>query len=664
MINWEDPNNPVGFVPGTVTMLNGQLTVVGSHSYSQGGLITIFVSVTPTRFSWTTETPLGTAREGLAVAVGSDHNIYAFGGSGSTSDMSSAEVYSPGTNVWMPIAPMPTPRHYLAAASTKDGRIFVFGGIENNATLTTVEVYTLSTGTWSKATAMPVPRDHMAAVLGPDGNIYLIGGENSGGVLDTVDIYSPTMGSWSSGPHMHLARAAFGAALGSDSSIHVFGGFGPDADTGTSVEALPFSQGPLSWVTETNMPTSRAFLGAANGPDGRMYAIGGMNGTQALNTVEAFLPQGQTWTTAANMPTARIDPGTVLGPDGLVYAIGGSSHNSSLTNVEALNVPASAGIGQGAIRITRNSYLAAVFPGTGIWRSTNSGAFQNLLPFDAAQVAVDDLGEVFARFGSNGIWYTPSDQNHWKQLDARSANWLGVDGAGDLLADIPGSGISYFAAATLETGSPPTQLTAADASIITLDHDTGRFAAEFPGAGVWRCDPRLLPNNPWQQLLLGDNVADANLLRIDGHDNVVANFTGRGLWLYGATATDWQNLTSADAAMISMAENGELVAQFNGAGVWRYFQGNWQQLLPFDATLVSIDLNGNVTSEFSGHGVWQFQDQGGWRALTPGDASALEFDPAGNLFADFSGFGSWVFSAAAGWQRLTNMAPSTFGINV
>ena len=42
-----------------------------------------------------------------------------------------------------------------------------------------------------------------------------------------------------------------------------------------------------SWTTVAPMPTPRYGLAAVSGPDGRIYAIGGDDGSSYLNTVEA-----------------------------------------------------------------------------------------------------------------------------------------------------------------------------------------------------------------------------------------------------------------------------------------------------------------------------------------------------------------------------------------
>jgi hypothetical protein len=306
------------------------------------------------------------------------------------------------------------------------------------------------------------------------------------------------------------------------------------------------------------------------------------------------------------------------------------------------------------------SYIVADFAGTGIWISKNNGPYQNVLPFDAQHVAVDNLGEVFATFGSNGTWYTTSDQNHWKKLDTRTASWIGVDGGGDLLADFTGSGLYWFYDTTLATTGASARLTPADANIISMDHTTGDFVADFTGAGVWRCEPYLLPGNPWQHLTINGTARDASLVRIDGNNDVFADFPGMGLWKY-TDSSNWQNLNATDAAFISISENGNLVAQLNGQGVWRYVQGSWQQLSPGTASLLAIDSYGNVAAEFKGHGLWLYGTS--WNEITPVDAGAIQFDINGNLFADLTGFGTWLYNGIGGWTHLGSQDASVYALN-
>jgi hypothetical protein len=76
------------------------------------------------------------------------------------------------------------------------------------------------------------------------------------------------------------------------------------------------------------MPTARGWLGAATGPDGLIYAVGGFGvpdgGSNQYATVEAYDPMSGMWTTKKKAMTfGREELGVARGPDGLIYAIGG-----------------------------------------------------------------------------------------------------------------------------------------------------------------------------------------------------------------------------------------------------------------------------------------------------------------------------------------------------
>ncbi|MCW7942644.1 hypothetical protein AAW14_11415 [Streptomyces hygroscopicus] len=114
--------------------------------------------------------------------------------------------------------------------------------------------------------------------------------------------------------------------------------------------ALAHAQGV--WLTLPPMPTARSFLGAAAAPcphavpglrESCVYAVGGYDGTNDLNTLEAYSPATNSWVTLPPMPTARRllaaaaapCPRNVAGLRGTcVYAIGGF-HGVDLNTVEA-----------------------------------------------------------------------------------------------------------------------------------------------------------------------------------------------------------------------------------------------------------------------------------------------------------------------------------------
>ncbi len=51
---------------------------------------------------------------------------------------------------------------------------------------------------------------------------------------------------------------------------------------------------------------------------------------------------------------------------------------------------------------------------------------------------------------------------------------------------------------------------------------------------------------------------------------------------------------------------------------------DWEQLTTADASSVAISGNGIVVIEIPGAGVWRYADAGGWGVLTPEDVSFLD----------------------------------------
>ena len=88
----------------------------------------------PLNDSWTIMEQMPTKRSGIAAAASPvDGNIYVFGGEnpfrddGPVKTFDIVEKYDPKTNSWTVETPMPTARHGLAAISF-DNKIFVIAG--------------------------------------------------------------------------------------------------------------------------------------------------------------------------------------------------------------------------------------------------------------------------------------------------------------------------------------------------------------------------------------------------------------------------------------------------------------------------------------------------------------------------------------------------------
>src|SRR5262249_39389593 len=109
-------------------------------------------------------------------------------------------------------------------------------------------------------------------------------------------------------------------------------------DTVSGIAARAYVQPSQSWTAGlAGMPTARGDLAAVGGPDGRIYALGGVASfPNFLSTVEAYDPATNTWSRRASMPTARDGLAAASGPDGRIYALGGEGADGiKLNTVEA-----------------------------------------------------------------------------------------------------------------------------------------------------------------------------------------------------------------------------------------------------------------------------------------------------------------------------------------
>jgi N-acetylneuraminic acid mutarotase len=189
-------------------------------------------------------------------------------------------------------------------------------------------------GAWKILKPSTVPAVFAPAVVGPDNRIYVIGGSaayDSTNSLAVTRVYDLRTDMWTEGAPMPTPRNCPGAALGPDGKIYVIGGqvMRHALDT---VEAYEIKSD--TWTRCRPMPTARTdpSIVPAKGADGliHLFAIGGRDFRapgNGLPTVEAYDPTTDTWTMMAPMPTHRHAQTEALGPDGLIYIIGGANHD-------------------------------------------------------------------------------------------------------------------------------------------------------------------------------------------------------------------------------------------------------------------------------------------------------------------------------------------------
>jgi len=234
------------------------------------------------------------------------------------------------------------------AVAVLDDRIVVMGGHNGENPMRQVQVFSPAgpgdiRGEWQDMPGMLARRAYLSAVT-VDGSIYAIGGSSDGRTLNTIEVFDPEKNQWEywfQMPPMQTKRAMHASAVGGG-KLYVCGGFDGMRDLAT-VEA--FDPRTNVWARASNMDTGRSYLACAP-TQGFIYAIGGQNrlsdsGPRAHSTVEVFDLYSERWNEAPAMKTGRLGlaASTVLGTDDqeYIYAIGGSDGENVLNTVECFN---------------------------------------------------------------------------------------------------------------------------------------------------------------------------------------------------------------------------------------------------------------------------------------------------------------------------------------
>jgi N-acetylneuraminic acid mutarotase len=349
----------------------------------------------PATNTWTRVASLPTARNFLGVATGPDGRIYAIGGLDQDSQPTGeVDAYNPFTNLWTVVASLPGGREQLAAATGPDGRIYAIGGNSNSGLTSEVDAYDTATSTWTVVAPLPVARFDLGAATGPDGRIYAMGGigNNLSTITSEVDAYAPLpSNAATSSRQVTVATSALyvspaplspvaGQALGNvvvasftdadaggtpasytasvswgDGELspgtiaadpivagrfdviatkpHPYAAAGSESVSVTVSEVVSDTPAVNTWNIVAALPVARSEPATVTGPDGRIYAIGGLTNNNTFSSeVDVYDPATNAWSAVASLPTARWGVSAAAGPDGRIYAMGGLDANNNYSS--------------------------------------------------------------------------------------------------------------------------------------------------------------------------------------------------------------------------------------------------------------------------------------------------------------------------------------------
>ena len=253
--------------------------------------------------------------------------LYAIGGTAPPHNVSDAQdavsKYDPNSDSWTLDNSMFTARHSLSSAVI-DGWIYAVGGHVSNSRSEN-ERYN-GTSWESKASVYARSGPGVAAY---DGELYVFGGNCYGTKLSRFDVYDPDTNSWRQEGDMPAATEPWRATTLGD-RIYVLAGGNIDPKKVWCYNPVADTWDPN--VPHMNVSRSQCELQAVRG---RIYAIGGNDGSGATASVESWTPGEASWRIEPSMNIARTQfASAVIGHD--IYVFGGSGVGGALGSTEVL----------------------------------------------------------------------------------------------------------------------------------------------------------------------------------------------------------------------------------------------------------------------------------------------------------------------------------------
>lgn len=276
----------------------------------------------PSTGKWSDAPPLNDARRMAAAAVGKDGYVYVIGGDdgGNFSEQyASYERYNPAlpNATWELSTDSQALQHgrrNFAAVTGPDGRIYAIGGYNRiDLHFDSVEIRDPMSGTWTQVDSWRLPQalSRLGAAIDEQGRVYIVGGQGKACPLPTsscgeteVMRFNPDSNMWEDVPNAQLGTgieqlvAAFSGGV-----LYAIGGvtFTCNADLGCTCNMQSqagchqssmgaFVPGQASWTSLGTVPGALSLAGKAMGKDGRIYIIGGTDGSEVYPTVQVFDP--------------------------------------------------------------------------------------------------------------------------------------------------------------------------------------------------------------------------------------------------------------------------------------------------------------------------------------------------------------------------------------
>ena len=251
----------------------------------------------------------------------------------------SAEIYDPVANRFVPLPRMVTLRHSHTATLLPGGRVLIVGGYATgNEVVTKAELFDPKSNAFSSTGSMGAARAGHVAVLLRNGKVLIAGGVGPAwSFLSSAELFDPATGRFTPTGAMAVARESHIAARLDDGRVLIAGGHrGRRADMVLYSSTEMYDAAAGTFRASGDMRVRRHKHDATVLPDGRVLITGGtderdMNGV--YRSTELFDPRSEVFTLGAVMtqPRYKHNGASVLLADGRVLIAGGAA------NVEAFD---------------------------------------------------------------------------------------------------------------------------------------------------------------------------------------------------------------------------------------------------------------------------------------------------------------------------------------
>jgi hypothetical protein len=263
--------------------------------------------------------------QGMSVALSSDGNTAIVGGWGAEA----AWVFTRSAGAWtqqgkklVGTGAVGSARQGMSVALSADGNTAIVGGWSDNNKTGAIWVFTRSAGIWTQqgkklvgTDAVGSARQGMSVALSADGNTAIVGGPGDNpwdrsvpfglGPAGAAWVFTRTDGVWTQQGNKlvgtgAVARQGTSVALSADGNVAILGGFAEDGGV-----ASMFTRNGGQWTPDKKLigtgAVGKSAPAVALSADGSVVMIGGSNDNGGVGAAWVFMHTGSYWTHDKNL---------------------------------------------------------------------------------------------------------------------------------------------------------------------------------------------------------------------------------------------------------------------------------------------------------------------------------------------------------------------------